>query len=107
MLRLNAVVSNLSGNCGIISVTSHGISNNNNWKLEPAPNYNLNFSRCYQHPHAGWCLVSFIDVERCQKMYKKLTSEYKLVFQSEVRKNTNTGNQFFFIILDTTKKVKK
>lgn len=52
---------------------------------------------------AGWTFMAFIPTALCKQMYDKYTSLYSIVYQSPVRRNKNSGRDFFFIILDTSK----
>lgn len=49
---------------------------------------------------AGWILTGFIDTTDCHMMYNTLCKKFKLVYQSPVRENRNSGNDFFFCIWD-------
>lgn len=49
----------------------------------------------------GFFVSGFIDNYSCKKAYKFLTSNFKLIYQSPVRVNTNTDREFFFCIFDT------
>lgn len=55
---------------------------------------------------SGWLLTGFISNDECREAYLKLHNEYKIVLQSPVRMNTNSDNEFFFVIWDTTKDIK-
>lgn len=48
----------------------------------------------------GFFVAGFIPTSECKLAYEKLTKRYKLIYQSPVRINTNSGNQFFFCIFD-------
>ena len=52
---------------------------------------------------ADWCLASFRNNPDEKEVYDWIKSKYPIVFQSPVRKNRRTGNQWFFIIFDTKK----
>jgi hypothetical protein len=54
------------------------------------------------HGGAGFELAGFIDTDACRETYKKLAERFKIVYQSPVRLNKNSYNQFFFVIYDTT-----
>lgn len=49
---------------------------------------------------ASLSIAAFIDTKTCKKMYKQLKSQFKLVYQSSVRLNTNSDNMFFFCVYD-------
>lgn len=54
---------------------------------------------------AGWVLTSFINLPICKKAYSLLKKKYRITFQSPVRINNNSDNDFFFVIWDTTKDI--
>jgi hypothetical protein len=51
---------------------------------------------------AGICGTGFISNEKSKKFYDALCKRHKLVWQTPVRKNTNSDNQFFAAFFDTT-----
>ena len=51
---------------------------------------------------AGHAIAAFINTAACRRAYKEFAERFPIVFQSEVRQNTNSGNQFFFCVYDTT-----
>jgi len=52
----------------------------------------------------GWLSAAFIDTGECKAVYQKLRNWYPIVYQSPIRFNTNSGNNFFFCIFDTGEK---
>ena len=48
----------------------------------------------------GWVVCGFIDKRPSKEMYDDMTSRYPMVYQSPVRKNKNSRNNFFFCIFD-------
>jgi hypothetical protein len=71
--------------------------------------------RIYQWEHpikfnakggAGWVTAGFVNTTQCHEAYKKLSKKYKLVWQSPVRRNSNSGRDFFFAVWDTRKEKK-
>lgn len=48
----------------------------------------------------GFCVAGFTAHNRCEKTYNEIKKKYKIVYQSPVRINRNSGNKFFFIIFD-------
>lgn len=49
---------------------------------------------------AGWILVGFINTVECREAYEQLKKLYPVVYQSPVRENLNSANDFFFCIFD-------
>lgn len=52
---------------------------------------------------AGFALAGFVNDEACRMAYHIMAKRFKLMFQSPVRVNSNTGNRFFFCVYDTRK----
>lgn len=42
--------------------------------------------------------AGFIDDEDCRAAYEFLAKKHKILFQSTVRKNISSGNDFFFVV---------
>lgn len=49
----------------------------------------------------GFLTAAFIDNSYCKEMFLLLKSKFPILYQSEIRHNTNSGNNFFFCIFDT------
>ena len=58
-------------------------------------------------PQSGtdFFVAGFIDSHHCRTAYQELCSKYKRVYQSPIRRNSNSGRHFFFAVFD--KKVNK
>lgn len=50
---------------------------------------------------AGFSVAGFLNTPKCKKAYEELAERFQMVYQSPVRRNRNTGNNFFFVIYDT------
>lgn len=50
---------------------------------------------------AGFSVAGFLNTRICRQVYLELSKKFKAVYQSPVRINRNTGNDFFFVIYDT------
>lgn len=48
----------------------------------------------------GWYVAGFIDTDLCKEAYANMCEAYTLIYQSPVRRNTNSGRDFFFCIFD-------
>lgn len=48
----------------------------------------------------GFFVAGFVNTSVCEKAYKELCDKNKIVYQSPVRKNKNSDNNFFFCIFD-------
>jgi hypothetical protein len=46
-------------------------------------------------------LAAFVNTKECRDAYKIITKKWPVLFQSPVRRNRNSGRDFFFIIYDT------
>lgn len=57
------------------------------------------------HPHGGSKIscAGFINTQECRMAYEWLCKKYTLVYQSEVRRNANSGHPFFFCVFDRKK----
>jgi hypothetical protein len=48
----------------------------------------------------GMFIAAFIPEPNCKAAYEELTAKRRIVFQSPVRRNNNSGNKFFFCVFD-------
>lgn len=48
----------------------------------------------------GWNIAGFINNTPSKEVYEDLKTKYKIVTQSPVRRNSNSGNQFFCVMYD-------
>ena len=48
----------------------------------------------------GFFVAGFINNKKCKKAYEYFCEKTTLVYQSPVRRNRNTDNDFFFCIFD-------
>lgn len=55
----------------------------------------------------GWIGAGFIDTGVCKHAYEVLSKAHKLVYQTPVRLNVNSGNPFFYAVFDTHESVGK
>lgn len=46
----------------------------------------------------GYAVAGFIDTQACQRAYLDLAEKYEIVFQSPVKRNSNSGHDFFFCV---------
>lgn len=44
--------------------------------------------------------AGFVDTPECRAAYTKLARKFNIVYQSSVRKNSYSGNEFFFVVYD-------
>lgn len=54
----------------------------------------------------GFFTAAFVNTLTCKDMFNVLVSKYKVVMQSPTRRNENSGNGFFFLILDRSNRKK-
>ena len=80
--------------CGLGVVGDFSFSKSESWEW--------NKREVLQAPEkgTGFFVAGFIDTNVCEKAYKQLCEKYTLIYQSPVRTNRNTYNQFFFCIFD-------
>lgn len=90
----------LEGGCGVGNMLDFAIT----YAPKPphiyATRYLGNSSNPMISGGTGFFIACFIGTEECKAAYEALVEEYKLVFKSPVRVNTNTENEFFFCIFD-------
>jgi hypothetical protein len=53
---------------------------------------------------AGWTCAGFIEADYCKDTWNYLTKRFKLVYKTPIRKNKNSGNDFFFAVFDGMEK---
>lgn len=86
---LKGVYSNVSGTCGLGVVYAF----NTDW----AEAINLDHLK---QQGTGFFVAGFIPTKKCRKQYEAIAERFPIVYQSPVRRNRNSGNNFFFIIFD-------
>lgn len=52
----------------------------------------------------GYAVAGFTNIPSCKEVYDDIKERYDIVFQSPVKKNENSNNQFFFIVYTKTGK---
>lgn len=55
----------------------------------------------------GFYVAGFIDTVECKAMYDELIAKFPIVYQSPVRQNVNSGNDFFFCVFDVGQPVEE
>lgn len=88
---MRATFSHIGGTCGV------GV-----WS-------NLNQSWASSNPMRQWGgigynVVGFVDTPNCRSAYNEIKEKHTIVFQSPVKRNQNSGNKFFFIVVKKGKK---
>lgn len=70
--------------------------------------YSFADDKYYNHPidsrnpgGAGFLCAGFLNNDICQRAYQQLCAKYTLVYQSPVRINKNSDNDFYFCVFDT------
>ena len=86
---LKGVYNNISGTCGLGVVYAF----NTDWAE------GINISQLKQHG-TGFFVAGFIQTKKCKEQYEHIAETYPIVYQSPVRRNRNSGNDFFFIVFD-------
>lgn len=49
---------------------------------------------------AGLFCAGFINTEVCEKVYKELQTQYKIILRTKPRMNDNSGNMYCFVVYD-------
>lgn len=92
--ELNCLMDTASGTCGVgVIYDFNDLAKTDKWYRHPFEEHRLEGGTGYE-------IAGFINTEICKKAYKYLTKKAQVVFQSPVRINTNSDNEFFFVILD-------
>lgn len=103
-------MSNQVGACGIGNLHSFKRYDLSKMVALEAKNYKEYYSDQSKKIHemsggCGFMSAAFIDTPECKEMYKLLKDKFPILYTSEIRFNTNSGNNFFFCIYDTGEKV--
>lgn len=84
--------------CGVgVFGSFHYYSQSNSWY-----NYSPSIQEVGNEGGAGWAVVGFVNTPLCKEAYRQLKQRFgRPVYQSPVRINNNSGNEFFFCVFDT------
>lgn len=80
---------NLTFCCGVNDIGEFAFENDDVWQDGNA---------VVTKSGTGMFTASFIDNEVCAAAYAQLTKEHKLLYQSPLRKNSNSGRQLFLCV---------
>lgn len=86
----------LSGTCGVGLLS--GFVDDNYY-----PRDYLTPSKVAVSGGCGWQIAGFINDSVRKQVYEEFKKRFKIVMQSPVRVNKNSGNKFFFIVYDSKK----
>lgn len=86
---LKGIYSNVPGTCGLGVVYAF----NTDWAE------GINLGQLQRHG-TGFFVAGFISTKKCRKQYEAIAEKFPIVYQSPVRRNRNSGNDFFFIVFD-------
>lgn len=95
------------GACGIGNMYDFKRIDLSTFQRSDAGHYERYYTKENTSKHAGGCgflSVAFIDDDMCRDMYRQLKEWYPILYQSPIRFNVNSGNNFFFCIFDTGEK---
>ena len=88
--------STITGTCGV------GVISSLTLRRPPGLPFGMDtLERLRNNGGCGWCIAGFINTPVCRDAYEILAEKYKIVFQSPIRMNWNSGNNFFFVMYDT------
>jgi hypothetical protein len=98
MSNITAIIDNLRGTCGVSLA-----SNFYDYGDRPIPDWSRlsSLETTRSTGGCGWQVAGFISTKACQKAYEILKNKNLIVFQSPVRRNNNSGRNFFFVAYDT------
>jgi len=51
-----------------------------------------------------FAIAGFVDMPECEKVYNHIKQRHTIVYQSPVKKNKHTDNEFFFVVFSKGKK---
>lgn len=100
---------NQAGACGVGNMYAFHKYNLNSINIRDCPYYENAFTQENIHSLSGGCgflSVAFIDTPDCKLMFQKLKEWFPILYQSPIRYNKNSENNFFFVIFDTGEKEK-
>lgn len=100
---VKAYIGAVPGNCGILLLSGH----NNNRQPGDYWAPTLTKTRLANSRNTGFGITGFVNEPRCKAVYNWLIKNYEIVYQSPVRRNRNTGHDFFFVVFDTRTPAKK
>lgn len=92
--RITCYRGTVAGNCGVGYISALEFGTADSWLATPLGQVRGGGCR--------WLLSGFINEPECEEAYSQLCKKHQLVFQSPVRRNSNSGRMFFFCIFDTT-----
>ncbi len=98
--NLNCYMDNLTSTCGVGVIYEYSDVNSHGKWATP-------FNKDRLEGGTGFEIAGFVKSDTCEKAYKFLSKKGQIVFQSPVRENINSGNEFFFVVLDFSKKKKR
>ena len=52
----------------------------------------------------GFAIAGFVNKESSKRVYDEISKKHTIVYQSPIKENKNTGNQFFFVVFSKGKK---
>lgn len=86
--------STIAGSCGVGNVFDYTICPEGTY-------YRSDLEKIQTEGGCGWIFASFIENDDvCQGVYKVMQRKWKLMYQSPVKLNINSGNKFFFCIFE-------
>lgn len=97
-MATNAYASTIAGNCGASFLSN----------INPGAGSRDGLYRTvgtYNPGGIGLMVTGFVDTPECRDAYTTLSKKWKLVYQSEVRRNANSGRNFFLCVFDSGKKI--
>lgn len=68
--------------------------------------YNPNWiqNNCSRFGGINFAIAGFIDKESSKRVYDEISRKHTIVYQSPVKINKNSGNEFFFVVFSKGKK---
>lgn len=99
---------NQTGACGVGNAYGFSTLNCTQYGKNTAEQYKKystkEWVKNYNTGGCGFLSAAFIDTTECKKMFQFLRDNFPILYQSPIRFNVNSGNNFFFCIFDTGEK---
>lgn len=94
---INITHNQLASGCGIGYIHSYitSFGDPRNWGSRPD-----NFKAPVRVGGTGYHSAAYVSTPICKMVYNEMKSKYKIVFQTEKRRNENSGRQFIFTVYD-------
>lgn len=92
MISINS--GTIAGSCGVGMVFDYRICKDSDY-------WNISLEKYQTEGGCGWVFAAFIEGdETCEQAYEIMKNKWKIMYQSPIKLNINSGNNFFFCIFE-------